>query len=140
MPPEQPPREVKLTVPDEATQRDVLRLWHQVVALDGQGRIPTIRAGAAVQPPDERSGRVRREAHRPWVRTSKRPGVLIEEPMIGERVTATVLDPPGDLFGTVRRVSGVVGRNESGELVVRSDDGSETPVPRDANVDKGRGR
>jgi hypothetical protein len=136
MPPEKPPREVKLTVPDEATQREVLQLWHQVVALDRQGRIPTIRAGAAVQPQDERSGLVRREVHRPWVRTSQRPGVPIEEPMIGERVTATFVDPPGDLFGTVRRVSGIVGRNDAGELVVKSDDGRETPVPRDANVDR----
>jgi hypothetical protein len=69
--------------------------------------------------------------------------VRIEEPMIGERVTATFVDPPGDLFGTVHRVSGIVGRNDAGELVVTSDDGSETPVPRDAKVDRidrGRGR
>jgi hypothetical protein len=65
MPPEKPPREVKLTVPDEATQRDVLRLWHQVVALDRQGRIPTIRAGEAARPQDERSALVERE----WTRS-----------------------------------------------------------------------
>jgi hypothetical protein len=64
MPPEKPPREATLTVPDEATQQEVLRLWHQVVALDRQGRIPTIRAGAPVQPQDKESGLVERERRR----------------------------------------------------------------------------
>ena len=139
MPPEKPPREVKLTVPDAATQREVLQMWAQVDRLSRRADIPTIRAGAAVQSQDKDSALVERE----WRRTSRRAGKLTEPPMIGERVTATFVDPPGDLFGTVRRVSGIVGRNDAGELVVKSDDGTETPVPRDANVDRinrGRGR
>jgi hypothetical protein len=137
MPPEKPPREVKLTVPDAATQRGVLELFEQVDRLSRRADIPTIRAGAAAQPQDKDSALVERE----WTRiVGQRRGKLTERPMIGQQVTATFVDPPGDLFGTVRRVSGIVTRNASKELVVRSDDGSETPVPRDANVDKGRSR
>lgn len=131
MPPEKPPREVKLTVPDEATQQEVLQLWHQVVAQDRQGRIPTIRAGAPVQPQDKDSGLVERE----WRRTSRRAGKLTERTLEGEPVRAGWLDR-----SIMKQAAGIVRRNESGELVVRSDDGSETPVPRDANVDRGRGR
>lgn len=137
MPPGKPPREVRLTVPDEATQREVLQLYEQVDQLSRRADIPTIRAGAAAQPQDERSALVERE----WTRTvGRRRGKLAERPMIGQEVTATFASPPGDLFGAVRRVSGTVRRNDASELVIRSDDGAETPVPRDANVDRGRGR
>lgn len=135
--PEKPPAqgEVKLTVPDEATQREVLRLWHQVDRLSRRGHIPTIRAGAAAQPQDEQSALVERE----WTRiVGQRRGKLTERPMIGQEVTATFPNQPGNLYGGLRRVSGTVRRNEAGELVIRSDDGSETPVPPDANVDRGR--
>ncbi len=55
--------------------------------------------------------------------------------MIGREVEAEFLDPPGDLFGHMRRVSGIVRPNDAGELVVSSADGSETAVPRhDASV------
>ena len=71
-------------------------------------------------------------------RSSRRHGELIERPMIGQAVEVEFLDPPGDLFGHVRRVSGIVRRNDAGELVVESwADGirSETAVPRhDASV------
>jgi hypothetical protein len=137
MPPEKPPREVKLTVPDEATQREVLELFEQVDRLSRRAAIPTIRADAAAQPQDKDSGLVERE----WTRTvGQRRGKLTEHPMIGQQVTATFPAEPGNLFGGLRRVSGTVTRNDAGKLVIRSDDGSETPVPRDANVDKGRSR
>ena len=137
MPPERPPREVKRTVPDAATQREVLQVGARVDRLSRRADIPTIRAGAAVQPQDERSGLVERE----WARiVGRRRCKRTERPMIGERATATFVDPPGDLFGTVRRGTGIVGRNDAGELVVRGDDGTETPVPRDASVDQGRRR
>jgi hypothetical protein len=137
MPPEKPPREVKLTVPDEATQREVLQLFEQVDRLSRHAGIATIRAGAAAQPQDERNALVDRE----WTRiVGQRRGKLTERPMIGQEVTATFPNQPGDLFGGLRRVSGTVRRNDAGELVVRSDDGTETPVPRDANVDRGRSR
>ena len=131
MSPEKPPREVRLTVPDEATQREVLQLWHQVVALDRQGRIPTIRGGAPVQPQDKDSGLVERE----WRRTGRRGGKLAARTLEGEPVRAAWVDR-----GIVKRAAGIVRRNDAGELVVRGDDDTETPVPRDANVDKGRGR
>jgi hypothetical protein len=137
MPPAKPPREVKLSVPDAATQREVLHFYEQVDRLSRRADIPTIRAGAAVQPQDERSGLVERE----WTRiVGQRRGTLITRPMIGEEVTATFLASPGKLFGGLRRVSGTVRRNDAGELVIRSDDATETPVPRDANVDKGHRR
>jgi hypothetical protein len=72
MPPERPPREVKLTVPDEATQREVLQLFEQVDRLARHADIPTIRAGAPVQPQDQNSGLVARE----WRRTSRQGGKL----------------------------------------------------------------
>jgi hypothetical protein len=56
--------------------------------------------------------------------------------MTGQEVTATFVDPPGDLFGVVRTVSGIVRSNKAGKLVIASDDGTETAVPRDANVDR----
>jgi hypothetical protein len=137
MPPEKPPREVKLTMPDEATQQEVLRLFEQVDRLSRRADIPTIRAGAAAQPQDERSAVVERE----WTRiVGRRRGKLTERPMIGQEVTATFLAEPGNLFGGLRRVSGTVGRNEAGELVIRSKDSTETLVTRDANVDRGQGR
>ncbi len=131
MPPEKPPREVRLTVPDEATQREVMQLWHHVVALDKQGRIPAIRAGAPVQPQDQDSGLVERQ----WRRTSGRGGKLTERTLEGEPVRAAWLDR-----GIVKRAAGIVRRNDAGELVIKGDDGSETAVPRDANVDRGQGR
>ena len=140
MTPQKPPREVKLTVPDAATQREVLELYEQVDRLSRRADIPTIRAEAAAQPQDERSALVERE----WTRiVGRRRGKLNERPMIDQQVTAIFPAEPGNLFGGLRRVSGTVGRNDAGELVVRSDDGSETPVPRDANVgrmDRGRSR
>ena len=131
MPPEKPPREVKLTVPDEATQREVLQLFEQVDRLSRHTDIPTIRVGAPVEPQDKDSGLVERE----WRRTSRRGGKLTERTLEGEPVRAAWLDR-----GIVKRAAGIVRRNDAGELVIRSDDGSETPVPRDANVDKGRSR
>ena len=90
-----------------------------------------------VQPQDDASALVERQ----WARrVGRRRGVPTERPMIGREVTATFLDPPGELFGRVRRVSGTVRRNAAGEPVVRGDDGSETPVPRDAGVTRSRGR
>ena len=137
MPPEEPPRDVKLIVPDAATQREVLQIWEQVDRLSRHADIPTIRAGASVQPQDKDSGLVERA----WMSVvGRRRGVVTERPMIGQEVTATFLASPGDLFDGVRRVSGIVRRNDAGELVVRGDDGSEIPVPRDANVDRGRSR
>jgi hypothetical protein len=138
MTPEKPPREVKLTVPDSATQREVLELFDQVDRLSRQGNIPPIRAEASAQPQDGQSALVDRE----WTRTvGQRRGKLTERPMIGQEVTATFVDPPGDLSGTVRRVSGTVTRNAARELVIKSGDGSETAAPRhDASVDKGRSR
>jgi hypothetical protein len=125
--------EVKLIVPDAATQREVMQLWEQVDHLSRHADIPTIRAGVPVQPQDKDSGLVERE----WRSVAgRRRGVVTERPMIGRRVEATYLDPHGGLH----QVSGIVRRNEAGELVVRGDDGTETPVPRDANVDRGRGR
>jgi hypothetical protein len=41
MTPPKPPREVKLTVPDEATQREVLELYEQVDRLSRHADIPT---------------------------------------------------------------------------------------------------
>ena len=129
--PEKLPRPDKLTIPDEATQREVLQLWHQVVALDRQGRIPTIRGGAPVQPQDKDSGLVERE----WRRTGRRGGKLAARTLEGEPVRAAWVDR-----GIVKRAAGIVRRNDAGELVVRGADGSESPVPRDANVDRARGR
>jgi hypothetical protein len=57
--PPQPPREATLTEPDEATQREVLRLWQEVVELDRQGRIPAIRAGLRTPPDGRGEGRRR---------------------------------------------------------------------------------
>jgi hypothetical protein len=87
-------------------------------------------AAGEAQPQDKHSPLVERE----WVRMTRRGGKQTERPMIGQEVTATFVDPPGDLFGVVRTVSGIVRRNRAGKLVIGSDDGTETPVPRDANV------
>jgi hypothetical protein len=125
--------EVQLIVPDAATQREVMQLWEQVDPLSRHADNPTIRAGAPVEPQDKDSGLVERD----WRRVAgRRRGVLTQRPMIGRRVEATYLDPQGGLH----HVAGIVRRNEAGELVVRGDDGTETPVPRDASVDQGRRR
>jgi hypothetical protein len=87
----------------------------------------------ATMPQDEHSALVERE----WTRiVGERRGTLTERPMIGQEVTATFLDPHGGLH----HVSGTVRRNEAGELVINSANGSETAIPRDANVDPTRGR
>jgi hypothetical protein len=83
-------------------------------------------AAGEVQPQDQASALVARE----WTRTTRRGGKLTERPMIGQEVEATFLDRHGGL----QRVSGIVRRNDARDLVVRSGDGAETAVTRDANV------
>jgi hypothetical protein len=68
MPPAKPPREVKLTVPDARTQREVLELFEQV------DRLP--------QPQDERSALVERE----WTRG--RPNSPVMKGHLKEHSTA----------------------------------------------------
>jgi len=85
-----------------------------------------------VEPQDKDSGLVERE----WRRTSRRGGKLTERTLEGEPVRAAWLDRD-----IVNRAAGIVRRNDAGELVVRGDDDTETPVPRVANVDRmDRGR
>jgi hypothetical protein len=79
--------------------------------------------------------------NRTWTRTvgkngkPGRHGVLTENPLTGNEVTASWIDP---FAGGVRHANGTVRRNEAGRLVVESwVEGvrRETEVPRDASVD-----
>ncbi|APW58616.1 hypothetical protein [Paludisphaera borealis] len=121
-------RDGKLTVPDKATQREVLQLYHQVERLKRrQSEKPPI--DTTVQPQDKDSGLVRRE----WVRKSGKGGEMTERTLVGERVKAAWMDQEGQ----IQHAAGKVIRNESGELAVESQaDGirKETTVPRDSMV------
>ena len=73
------------------------------------------------------------------------PGKLTERPMIGLEVTATLPDHPGDLFGGLRHVSGIVTRDKKSKQLVFEEQlrgcvRRHTAIPRDANVDKGWSR
>jgi len=130
MPPED--HQDELTVPDEATQREVLRLWRQVDRLAHQGQVGTIRAAAAeraVQPQDRDSGLVERV----WTRKIRGKGEITERTLEGEQVKAAWMDRDGQLH----HAAGTVIRNAAGELVVESwagDERQETAVPRESMV------
>jgi hypothetical protein len=90
-----------------------------------------------MKPGDETSGLVSRS----WRRLGRRRGELAEETLEGETVTARFLGGHGGMT----QVTGTVGRDAAGELVVTGWADSvrrETAVPRDAQVDilKARGR
>lgn len=85
---------------------------------------------ASLKPQDDKSGLVERV----WVRTSRKRGIMTENPLEGSEVAARSIDR----YGVVQRVNGRVTRNREGELVVESwADGirQETAVPRDASVE-----